>query len=405
MSNFNYDISNGVKKSRREHIYYNVRIENAYNGVTNETSQVTVYNKQIGMLLDKQSDYEVAVASWYVRAQMPILIATIKEGTNTDVNAMPFKVCYDFTTGGVTTNFSTELIWTPDSKFLDPAKGPLPKSPNNNNGLQDLDTNPGYYWCTKYATFVDIMNTALTTSYNAFNAAHPGIHNSAVYVQYDEVTGLFGIVAEASYATAANPAGVFFDALLYRYIDTVDGDFFGFDQPGGKDYQITFKIKPGQQNAWSFGNHYAGVVPNVQTDPPDYIIMQQETDSRYLWSNIKKIQIATNSISVREEYMPYGSFPQQFTNQNFANFNQARKSILSNVDYNYGAPNPTVQSSLARDIYYDPKFYKYIDLLSDDPLTNINLEMFYVTEDGRTLTLNLPSKAAAEISLVFRRKT
>ena len=91
-----------------EHIYYNLSIDNAYNGVSNETTRDCVYDKQTPNILKKQSDYEVAVDSWQVRAQMPIFICTIKEGVlATNRDATPFKVCYQFTAGGVTTHLVT----------------------------------------------------------------------------------------------------------------------------------------------------------------------------------------------------------------------------------------------------------------------------------------------------------
>jgi hypothetical protein len=126
----------------------------------------------------------------------------------------------------------------PDPKFLDPTEGPLPKPPSQNNGIQDLLTNPGYYWSTKYNTMVKMINTALTTAYNAFNAAHPGIHAAPAYLQYNPQSGLFSMVGLTSYATGANPAKVFVNALLYKYLDTIPARFYGYNRPGGCEYQI-----------------------------------------------------------------------------------------------------------------------------------------------------------------------
>ena len=141
---------NGIyEDTDQEHIYYNLRIDNPLDGVDNATDQTTVFDRQTQPIVRKQSDYQVAVEAWSLRAQLPIFIATIEQGTNTNINLMPFEVCYSFTTGGVTTDFLTQLIWTPDPKFLNAAIAPLPKAPNDNNVLQDLLTNPGYYWCTK----------------------------------------------------------------------------------------------------------------------------------------------------------------------------------------------------------------------------------------------------------------
>ena len=397
-----------VYKKSSEHIYYNLRIDNAFDGFTNETLQQAVYDKQTGAILEKQSEYEVGVESWGVRAQLPIFIAPIKQGifnpTN-NINLMPFKVCYSFTTGGVTTDFSTELLWTPDPKFTDTPQAP-PKPPSENNGLQDLFTNPGYYWCTKYQRFVDIINTALKSSYTDFNAAHGGIHAKECWLQYNAQTGLISMVAETSYATGANPANVFFDARLYKYIDTINAEFSQFSSLTGKDYRINFRLYEGESNGWAIGNHDAGVVPNPLTSPPAYIILEQETDSRFLWSNIKQILITSSSIAVRNTYMPFYSNPFQQQNRGYDQFNQNKKAVLSYVDYNYASPlqGASIMSSLSRDIYYKPKYIKWQELLSDSNLNNINVEIFYITDREQILPLNLPSDASASVNLVFRKK-
>ena len=317
MSNYNYNPS-AEYSSDNQHIYYNLAIENAFNGVDNGNTNDCVYEKQTANILTKQSDYELCVDSWQVRAKLPILICPIKEGAlASNINLTPYSVTYEFTTGGVTTNYRTELIYLPDPKFTDPTQGPLPKPPDQNNGIQDLLTNHGYYWLTKYNTMVKMINTALTTSYNLFNAAHGGIHSAPCHLQYNPQTGLFSIVSESSYATAANPAKVYFETQLYKYIDTIPALFHGFNQPFNKEFQIDFEVRSGNSNAWVVGNPNCGIVPNPQTDPVDFIIIEQETDSRELWSNITQILVTSNSINVRDQYLPYRVKPQQINNKEF----------------------------------------------------------------------------------------
>jgi hypothetical protein len=129
--------------------------------------------------------------------------------------------------------------------------------------------------------------------------------------------------------------------------------------------------------------------------------MEQESDCRSLWSNIKQIIITSNSINVRSEFMPQIVFPQQLNQQNtipnpnpnpliggtsiisdINSFNLDKKSIISYIDYNYASPNENIQSSTHRDIFYTPRYYKWIDLIGDSALNNINIQMFFETEDG-----------------------
>lgn len=410
MSNFGYNNYNRTHMSsyesdRQEHIYYNLSIQNPFDGVDNGNTDDCVYEKQTPAILNKQSDYELCVDAWQVRAKLPIVICPIQEGIlASNINLTPYSVCYEFTTGGVTTNFKTDLIYLPDPKFIDPTKGPLPTAPDQNNGIQDLLTNHGYYWITKYNTMVKMINTAFTASYTAFNAAHPGIHSAPCYIQYNAQTGLFSMVGVTSYATAANPAKVYVDTQLYKYLDTIPALFHGFNQPFAKEFQIDFELRTGESNGWVQGNPDAGIVPNPLTTPPLLVILEQETDSRELWSNITQIMITSNSINVRDTYLPYREKPQQQNNSGFDNFNQPKRSVLSYIDYNSTKAADTKQSSLNRDLNYAPKYRKWIDLVSNDGLNNINIEYFYVVNGQTILPLTLPVNGTADVSLLFRKK-
>ena len=194
------------------------------------------------------------------------------------------------------------------------------------------------------------------------------------------------------------------DALLYKYLDTIPARFYGFNRPFGCDYEIEFELRTNESNGWVAGNPDAGIVPNPLTTPPLLIIAEQESDSRRLWSNITQILITSNSISVRDEYLPYRNKPQQVANKDFDQFNQSKRSVISYLDYNATAAAERIDTSLSRDINYAPKYRKYIDLVSNDPLNNINIEIFYVIGGVSILPLNLPSNASADISLVFRKK-
>ena len=63
-----------------------------------------------------------------------------------------------------------------------------------------------------------------------------------------------------------------------------------------------------------------------------------------------------------------------------------------------------MQSSIHRDIFYEPRYEKYIDLVGDGPLNNIAIEIFFQTEDGFILPLNIPNKSNVNVKLHFKRK-
>ena len=172
--NYNDDISKlniGENSSDRQHLYYNVRIDNPIDDLDNSPSENCVYNKQTGVILKQQSDYELAIQSWSIRANLPIFIATIEQGGNLNRNLMPFSTCFTYTIGGITYNYPTPLIWVPSPGSI--SEYPLPRAPGNNNGLQDLTTSPTYYNNNSYLNFINIINTSLASGFADFQAEHP----------------------------------------------------------------------------------------------------------------------------------------------------------------------------------------------------------------------------------------
>jgi hypothetical protein len=376
-----------VNRDDTKHIYYDVRIDNAYNGVDSSSSSNCSYQKQSIDILEKQSNYELCVEHWSLRGQIPVMIAKIQEGNNTNINLMPFSVCFESATG---VDFKQDLIYTPPI-INNSISNPRP--PSQNNGLQDNSTR--YYHIYTFQLFIDIINNAFESAYQAFNAVNVGIHASAPWVQYNYDTGTLRLIAEYSYSSngPVNKAKVFCNALLFNYLESICVLFNGYNQTNGKDYQFDFTILVGNVLAYA-------IPPNLLANPPDYVQLQQEYDLRYLWCNVKQILITSGSISTREEYLPEIVRPQSIERKNNP-FNPASLPLLSYYDI---VLNGGDGASWRQYIYYEPKVRKWIDLVSDNALNNISIDIFIQLDNGEILPLSLPSDGTANIRLLFRRK-
>ena len=386
-----YKILNGnnnkskMLRDESEHIYYDIRLENAFDGTDSSASANATYNKQTSNILSRQSDYELAVSFWSLRGQIPIFVCPILEGNNNNINDTPFGVCFSF--GGV--DYSQRIIYAPDSTF----NAPLPTSPLNNNGVQDnLST---YYYIYTFQLFITMINTALTASYIAFNAVNGGIHASAPQFQYSAETGLISLIAERSYSQAGG-ASVNVNALLFNYIEGIRVNFNGYNQPNFKDFNFIFTEEP-------FNKLGFGIPPNLPSNPPTHNKYTQEYDVRYLWANVKSILITSSSINTRDEYLPETINP-NFINQTRNNaFNPNSRTVISYYDI-FLDSNGGNGANWRQYLYYEPKIYKWTDLMSDSPLNNINIEIFIQLTSGELLPLSIPCQAVATIKLLFRKK-
>ena len=62
--NYNDDISKlniGENSSDRQHLYYNVRIDNPIDDLDNSPSENCVYNKQTGVILKQQCHFQLVL--------------------------------------------------------------------------------------------------------------------------------------------------------------------------------------------------------------------------------------------------------------------------------------------------------------------------------------------------------
>jgi hypothetical protein len=379
------DIKSGV-----EHIYFNSRIDNIYAG--DETPKLCATTQKTSNILERQRDYEMAISFFRCNGDIPIFFCPIEEGLNTDINRTNYGVCFSY--GG--TDYPARLQYTFEGNPLGYAST-LPKAPSVNNGLQDYST--GYYGVYTFQHFINMTNTALQTAYTAFNTAHPGIHNSAPWFQYDPVSGLISLIAEFSYSVAGN-AQVFMNALLYNYYEAIRVFGVGFNQPNFKDYRFEIVHLPGNQNAYAL----PGAPVIVPPANPAYLRFTQEYDVRFLWQNITSLLITSPSIQMRSEYLPSAYNANALTNigGDTGTFNPNFNQVLSYFDIVY----ETGQVSVRQPIYYNPQVLKWIDLLSDGPLNQMSINVYVILNNGVLLPLYLQSEAnnGFDIKFEFRKK-
>ena len=376
-------------KDDQEHIYYNIQINNIYRNT--EAPIVAQVNDQTSTILSKQSDYECTVTFWSLRGQMPVFICPVAEGTNANINLTPFGVSYSF--GGL--DYPAQVVFVPETYLL---SLPLPKAPNSNNGIQDLQTNPTYYYVWTFQDFLDMVNTALNTAYIAFNAVNPGVHNSPVWFQYDSETGLISLIAEYSYANQAG-ADVFCNYLLLNYFEAIQVYFFCYDQVNFKDFRFIMDHDFTNRNAYAL----PGATIPLPPAPPAYIQMQQEYECRYTWANIRSILFTSSSIQTRDEFIPQINNPNAFSNNQTNNFNPNFLNILSYYDIIFDSSG-TSGANWRQYLFYNPQIYRWLDLVSDDPLRSFNINIYLQLTNGQLVPLLLPVNNSVDIKLLFRKK-
>ena len=435
-----------------EHIYFDIKIDNlSINIPTSKNNpKRAVINKGTDIILDKQSDYEMSVHFWSLRGQLPVFIcplestwtppavstqtSTIMSISNPCVITVPstagwstgerveisgvtgagwyningqynitvltpttFSVPYDtsllvapltqatirYLGNGQTpfgvciqsedgTNYEERLLYYPDTTY-DVYSLPV--------NYEDQNTNYAYIYT--FQKFIDMMNYALERAYNRFNAVSPGIHPSAPYFLYNSESGLMDMIVPYSWAASQSRAKVFMNAQLQTYFEAFKVEFYGYNNTGFRDFRIEFNPKNGEPYS---------IPPAVIVSPPDFLLYKQEYDVKFLWGNIKSILFTSSSIGCRQEYIPVGN-----------SIGSNTSSVLSYYDIFYDT-TATSGANWRQYLYYNPSFLKWIDLVTNNSLSHINIEIFFLTKNGNIIPLYLPIGAFAEIKLVFRKK-
>jgi hypothetical protein len=268
-----------------------------------------------------------------------------------------------------------------------------------------------------YDHFIDLINTALTTAY--VNAGLFEILPNYIvpYFYLDAYTNLINLIVPRSFMLDVLPAidipRIFINDPLATYLDSfnlfqnidntnkvnIQGNDWYFQMAEYLDQPQTYYYPPGVVVPAPTSPDGVGG-PTGPVEYPYYFRFKQDYSVLEYWSSLRKIVIATNMIPVNNEYLPA-------TNNN-ANINVDQSGV--NVSYPILTDfTPTIESSAgsSRSIaYYIPSAqYRLVDLISDTPLQNIDIRLYWEDRDGNFYPLQVSVFQQSSIKLAFVRKS
>lgn len=306
---------------------------------------------------------------------------------NDNINLSDFGLCLEFSTS--TNNYPSSIIYIPD-KNLPNNPQLLPKTPKKNNGVQDKTT--FYYYTFSFEVFAEMLNNALISSMTALNAAE-GTNFDPPYYIYNNDTNKFELVVPFALLNLVN---IYVNTPLNNYIVGFRTEFQIENSPEFKDYKYIIKN-------YQYNNSYVqpGQILPVPPADPLFLIFKQEYDGRFKFDEISSLVITSNYIRTRNEYFPKVGNPNSYSQVGRAgnNFNTGTSNIISSfdlLDSEGGISWREVQ-------YYSPKIYKWIDLISDDPLTKIDAQILFETKKGDLLPVFVDSGSFSNIRLLFEK--
>jgi len=323
-----------------DNIYYNIYISNKGDQAIPAFSQV----RKDQAIIDNPTHYYLSVVRFDLPGQaIPIFI----------FNANTYYVTLVDTLG---IDHTTTLILQPNAIVIQPIVGSV----------------------YQYQQMLDMINVALQTSFTACGVNVPVGMTDAPYMTFERTTGFFSLWTQQEYDPAiggANTVQIWFNSKLYYLFDNFLTIFAGEGNANFKDYQ--FKIE----------NYFN----NVPAAPANYYQFEQEFNSIFNWQDVQTISFRT-TIPVRNEFTPNGAVDTGLVGS---------EQIF--IDFE---PVSTTDAGAFRGYFqfYRTDNYRLIDILSDAPLTEFTLDVFWKDHLNTSYPVYIPPGTTLTLKLLFVKK-
>jgi len=376
-----------------DHIYQDIIITNN----TDADKYVPLRFNQIrnSPYLTSPQDYYMSVVRFKLDTgiTLPTYIVPIKEGS-----MLRDETQFTFTLTYLTYEYKTSVEWRKEDLF---AKIPqVPTIPSENN--------LPYYWGYSIQNFVDCLNNALFVAVTGLNAVYntaTGLnipnHGDMPFFILDETTKRLSLLARADlYNEVLFPnIGIYCNSALWGWIGSFIGEYIGDGtttfSANGKNY----KIRVYSQNNTNF------YLQNTSASPPVYkynaLQMFQQTSMITQWSAVQKIVFTTGILpvapSLEANPVVYN------TNQNLLNAGNNANILNVLTDFQ----EQTLEGAIAfkPQLNYVPTAeYRLLDLLGNNPLSALEISVFWQDKFGNLYPLLLSAGATCSIKLLFRKK-
>lgn len=333
--------------SALNHLYYNIVIPHR----PSELYTQAIYKKNnTEPILQVPHHYQLAITRFSIgTGNIPILIA---EPVSIGSNDLVYTFSLEY--GG---NVSTQNVIYEDI----PAVG----------------FNPFKYFIYTYSRFLKAVNECLNTAFT--NLPIVPIGSSAPFITFDPITKLFTIIAPTAYYddTLTTPIKIYMNTKSESLFPSWDCENFlctnGFNQNQDLAYRIRFYDK---------GNNITG---------SDFTIVQ-DYEMLTRWNSFKSIQITSN-LPIQNEFI-----------QNDYNNTDSTKTTSQNILKDYIILYQEGSSVARTTVDYTTKELEYIDMKGVDALRNIEINIYWVDQNGKQYPLYLTNNETCLIKLLFKNK-
>jgi hypothetical protein len=208
----------------------------------------------------------------------------------------------------------------------------------------------------------------------------------------------FSIIAQvANYdETLATPINIYMNLALSQCFGSFATNFIGYNTVNGKDTQ--YLVYDQGDNLY--------IPPNTLPVPAtaDYYEMNQEYASLADISaqGVQRI-VFTTSMPIRSEQIPipvpYGTS----SNDNTSNNEQSNYQLVL-TDFIPSTGGSGIDNLSGNIVYLPTAQYRYVDLITDDPINEIDLRIWWCDSADNLYPVLLPLNSACSVKILFEHK-
>jgi hypothetical protein len=339
-------------------------------------------------------DYYLSIIRFTVdTATLPVFIPSIVPNSSS-LNETIYTTTISWEGAFGTYSSKVNVIWDAQDKSAS-----LPSIPSQ-SALKVQDNSTGYYNCYSYQYFCYLVLVALREAFanvrtDALDAGEVLPSNNPPIINWDSTANRAVIYADtAGYDInmldgMVQPIRIFFNAPLYSLFSSFPARYFGYNVANGENFGLLI-ANVGATNLQT-------ILPEAPATQYEAIVFNQEWTTTSSWSPITALVFTSNTLPVQASQV---SQPLIYNNGlvvNSGGNNGAVSNIITDIVSDSGLYSPNL-------VYIPQAQYRYITLYGNQPLSNLDISVYFRLKTGELIPFRLQSGGCITMKLAFIKK-
>lgn len=368
-------------------IYFDINICN----VLSQTSQppiLTFKEQRQNAFVNNSGDYYFSIIRFQVDTNtLPLFVPEIVPNQS-NINLTVYSITLSY----LGNDYQVPITWSPQNAFAR-----VPSAPSQTfNKLQDNST--GYYFCFNYTYVMQLIQAAFDTAHAALVAANPAVIAShAPVIIWNTDNNCAGVYAESAFydnypvGLVPNPITIYFNSPLANLLASFIGINYGTQGvTNGKNFGLAVGNFNGAQTIY---------LPTSAPPASQYVATTvfQEYSTVASWTPISSIVFTSATLPIVPNQL---SAPLIFAEGGIVYANDGNNANFAQIISDFVADNGVYKPSLL----YTPTQLRLIDLFGNQPISQIDISVFWKSKLGEFFPMQLNSGGACSIKILFTRK-